>query len=258
MLIHLLTIHPPIVAGPLSESILGRAQEEGILDIRVVNMRDFALSKHQQTDDYPYGGGAGLVMKPEPVYGAVRWCSERAPAGARPPRIILMDPQGKVFNQKLAEELSQEDHLILVCGRYEGFDERIRGLATDEISIGDYVLMGGEMPAMVMIEAVTRLIPGVLGDIESAVTESHSSGLLEGPSYTRPIEFEGMRVPDMLTSGNHGAVDRWRRKEALRRTLERRPDLLDHAELTYEDQVDLADLTGRTPPTKPGKKLRRR
>jgi len=170
----------------------------------------------------------------------------------------LMDPQGKVFNQRLAEELSQEDHLILVCGRYEGFDERIRALATDEVSIGDYVLMGGEMPAMVMIEAVTRLIPGVLGDIESAVTESHSSGLLEGPSYTRPIEFEGMRVPDMLTSGNHGAVDRWRRKEALRRTLQRRPDLLEKVDLTYEDRVDLAELTGTPAPEKPGKKLRRR
>ncbi|HWI62437.1 MAG TPA: tRNA (guanosine(37)-N1)-methyltransferase TrmD [Symbiobacteriaceae bacterium] len=258
MLIHLLTIHPPIVAGPLQESILGRAQGEGILDIRVVNIRDFALSRHQQTDDYPYGGGAGLVMKPEPVYGAVRWCTERAPGGAKPPRVILMDPQGKVFNQALAEELSQEDHLILVCGRYEGFDERIRALATDEVSIGDYVLMGGEMPALVMIEAVTRLIPGVLGDIESAITESHSSGLLEGPQYTRPIEFEGMRVPEMLTSGNHGAVERWRRKEALRRTVERRPDLLKKLDLTYEDKVDLADLTGTAPPEKPAKKRRSR
>ncbi|HWI62384.1 MAG TPA: tRNA (guanosine(37)-N1)-methyltransferase TrmD [Symbiobacteriaceae bacterium] len=258
MLIHLLTIHPPIVSGPLQESILKRAQDEGILDIRVVNMRDFALSKHQQTDDYPYGGGAGLVMKPEPVYGAVRWATGRAPDGAKPPRIILMDPQGKVFDQKLAEELSREDHLILVCGRYEGFDERIRALATDEISIGDYVLMGGEMPALVMIEAVTRLIPGVLGDIESAVTESHSSGLLEGPQYTRPIEFEGMRVPEILTSGNHGAVNRWRRKEALRRTVERRPDLLAKVELTYEDKVDLADLTGGEAPAKPVKKRRGR
>lgn len=258
MLIHLLTIHPPIVAGPLQESILGRAQAEGLLDIRVVNMRDFALSKHQQTDDYPYGGGAGLVMKPEPVYSAVRWCTGRATEGARPPRIILMDPQGKLFNQTLAEELSKEDHLILVCGRYEGFDERIRTIATDEISIGDYVLMGGEMPALVMIEAVTRLIPGVLGDIQSAVTESHSSGLLEGPQYTRPLEFEGQRVPEILTSGNHGAVDRWRRKEALRRTLERRPDLLQKLDLTYEDRVDLADLTGATPPEKPAKKRRSR
>ena len=258
MLIHLLTIHPSIVAGPLRESILGRAQASGLLDIRVINIRDFALSKHQQTDDYPYGGGAGLVMKPEPVHGAVRWCEGRAPAGGRAPRIILMDPQGKPFNQALAEELSQEDHLMLVCGRYEGFDERIRALATDEISLGDYVLMGGEMPAMVIIEAVTRLIPGVLGDIESTELESHTSGLLEGPSYTRPIEFEGMRVPEILTQGNHAAMMRWRRDQALKRTLERRPDLLAKAELSYEDQVALAALTGQEPPPDPRKKRRRR
>jgi tRNA (guanine37-N1)-methyltransferase len=258
MLIQLLTIHPAIVSGPLGESILKRAQEQGLLDIRVVNMRDFALSKHQQTDDYPYGGGAGLVMKVEPVHGAIEWCKGRAPAGAKPPRIILMDPQGKPFTQKLAEELSQEDHLMLVCGRYEGFDERIRSLATDEVSIGDYVLMGGEMPALVMIEAVTRLIPGVLGDIESAITESHSSGLLEGPQYTRPVEFHGEKVPDVLLSGNHGAVDRWRRKMALKRTLERRPDMLARLELTFEDRVDLAELKGDPPPVSPGKNRRNR
>lgn len=258
MLIQLLTIHPAIVSGPLGESILKRAQEQGLLDIRVVNIRDFALSKHQQTDDYPYGGGAGLVMKVEPVHGAIEWARGRAPTGAKPPRIILMDPQGQPFTQKLAEELSQEDHLMLVCGRYEGFDERIRALATDEVSIGDYVLMGGEMPALVMIEAVTRLIPGVLGDIESAITESHSSGLLEGPQYTRPLEYQGMRVPEILMSGNHGAVDRWRRKEALRRTLERRPEMLEKLDLSYEDQVDLADLQGKEPPALPAKKRRKR
>ncbi|MFZ5814847.1 MAG: tRNA (guanosine(37)-N1)-methyltransferase TrmD [Bacillota bacterium] len=256
MLIHLLTIHPPIVAPVFRESILGRAQEQGLIDLRVVNIRDFALSKHQQTDDYPYGGGAGLVMKPEPVAGAVRWSVGRAPEGAKPPRIILMDPQGKLFNQRMAEELSQEDHLILVCGRYEGFDERIRSLATDEISIGDYVLMGGEMPALVIIEAVTRLIPGVLGDIESSLQESHTSGLLEGPSYTRPLEFEGMRVPEVLTSGNHGAVARWRREQALRRTFERRPDLLEKAELTYEDRVLLARWRGEEPPPDPKRRRR--
>jgi tRNA (guanine37-N1)-methyltransferase len=258
MLIHLLTIHPPIVAGPLQESILGRAQAQGLLDIRVVNIRDFALSKHQSTDDYPYGGGAGLVMKPEPVYGAVRWCMARTPAGARPPRVILMDPQGKRFHQAMAEELAREDHLILVAGRYEGFDERIRALATDEISIGDYVLMGGELPALVIIEAVSRLIPGVLGDIQSAVTESHTSGLLEGPQYTRPVEFEGMRVPEILLSGNHGEVERWRRREALRRTLERRPDLLETAPLSCDDQVMLAELMGKEPPPDPRKSRRRR
>lgn len=258
MLIDLLTIHPTIVYGALQESILGRARENGLVEVQVVNMRDFAFSKHMTTDDYPYGGGAGLVLKPEPVYGAVRWCQGRAPEGARPPRIILMDPQGKVFDQKLAEELSQEDHLILVCGRYEGFDERIRALATDEVSIGDYVLMGGEIPALVMIEAVTRLVPGVLGDIQSAVTESHTAGVLEGPQYTRPIEFEGMRVPAVLTSGDHGAVVRWRRKEAIRRTLQRRPDLLGKLNLTYEDQVLLAELTGAEPPPDPRKRRTRR
>lgn len=258
MLIHLATIHPPIVTGPLRESILGRAQENGLLDIRVVNIRDFALNKHQSTDDYPYGGGAGLVMKPEPVAGAVRWCAARNPEGARAPRVILMDPQGRPFTQRVAEELATEDHLILVCGRYEGFDERIRSLATDEISLGDYVLMGGELPALVIIEAVTRLIPGVLGDVASTVNESHSSGLLEGPQYTRPIEFEGMRVPAILTSGDHGAMERWRRKEALRRTLERRPDLLGGLEPSFDDQVTLAELTGAEAPPAPIKKRRRR
>lgn len=241
MLIHLLTIHPPIVAPVFQESILGRANEAGVIDLRVVNIRDFALNKHQQTDDYPYGGGAGLVMKPEPVAGAVRWAAARTPEGKRPPRVILMDPQGRRFDQHLAEELAQEDHLILVCGRYEGFDERIRSLATDEISIGDYVLMGGEIPALVLVEAVTRLIPGVLGDIASSEEESHTSGLLEGPQYTRPIEFEGMRVPEILTSGNHGAVDRWRREQALRRTFERRPDMLESADLSPEDRALLAN-----------------
>lgn len=250
MLIHMVTVHPAIVTGPLRESILRRAQEQGLLDIRVVDIRDFALSKHQTTDDYPYGGGAGLVMKPEPVYGAVRWCQKQSPQGSRPPRIILMDPQGVPFSQKLAEELSQEDHLILVSGRYEGFDDRIRALATDEISLGDYVLMGGELPALVLVEAVSRLIPGVLGDMASAINESHTSGLLEGPQYTRPLEFEGMRVPDVLTSGDHGAVDRWRRKEALVRTLERRPDLLVTAELSQEDQDLLDELKGEATPAR--------
>jgi len=244
MLIHLLTIHPPIVAPVFQESILGRANDAGVIDLRVVNIRDFALSKHQQTDDYPYGGGAGLVMKPEPVAGAARWAAARTPEGKRPPRVILMDPQGRRFDQHLAEELSQEDHLILVCGRYEGFDERIRSLATDEISIGDYVLMGGEIPALVLVEAVTRLIPGVLGDIASSEEESHTSGLLEGPQYTRPIAFEGMRVPEILTSGNHGAVDRWRREQALRRTFERRPDMLETAPLSPEDRALLAKWRG--------------
>lgn len=252
MLIHLLTIHPPIVTGALDESILGRARAAGLLDVRVVNMRDFAFNKHQQTDDYPYGGGAGLVMKPEPVGEAVDWCLER---GGRA-RVILMDPQGEKLTQQKAEELAREEHLVLVCGRYEGFDERIRSLATDEISIGDYVLMGGELPALVLIEAVARLVPGVLGDEQSAVTESHTSGLLEGPSYTRPVEYRSLRVPDVLLSGDHGAIARWRRKEALRRTLERRPDMLEGLDLSYDDRVLLAELRGEPPPEKPRKKRR--
>lgn len=256
MLIDLLTIHPPIVHGALQESILGRARASGLIDMRVVNLRDFAFSKHLSTDDYPYGGGAGLVMKPEPVFGAVRWCLDGSPSSGRPARILLMDPQGRRFNQRLAEELALEDHLILICGRYEGFDERIRSLVTDEVSVGDYVLMGGEIPALAVTEAVARLVPGVLGDQESAVTESHTSGLLEGPQYTRPPEFEGMRVPAVLTSGDHGAVARWRRQEAIRRTLERRPDLLGSAPLSHDDQVFLAELTGSPPPPDP--KARRR
>lgn len=258
MLIDLLTIHPPIVYGALQESILGRARESGLVDLRVVNLRDFALTKHLSTDDYPYGGGAGLVMKPEPVFGAVRWCLGRGGPEGRPPRILLMDPQGRRFDQKFAEELAGEDHLVLICGRYEGFDERIRQLVTDEVSIGDYVLMGGEIPALAVTEAVARLVPGVLGDQESTVTESHTSGLLEGPQYTRPPEFEGMRVPEVLTSGDHGAVARWRRKEALRRTLERRPDLLEATRLSYEDQVLLSGLTGAPPPPDPKGRRRKR
>jgi tRNA (guanine37-N1)-methyltransferase len=247
VLIHVLTIHPAILTSPLRESILRRAQEANLLDVRVVNIRDFAFSKHQTTDDYPYGGGAGLVMKPEPVFEAVDWCVRRAGPG----RVILLDPQGERLTQRKAEQLAREEHLVLVCGRYEGFDERIRQLASDEISIGDYVLMGGELPALVLVEAVARLVPGVLGDQASAAFESHTSGLLEGPSYTRPVEYRGMRVPDVLLSGDHGAVARWRRREALRRTLERRPELLAQAPLTEEDRTLLAELKGQAPAARP-------
>jgi tRNA (guanine37-N1)-methyltransferase len=259
MLIHILTIHPSIIEPALTESILGRAREAGLVDARPVNIRDFAFSKHQTTDDYPYGGGAGLVMKPEPIAAAVRWCQSQTPAGAKPARVILMDPQGRPFTQAVARELAQEEHLIMVCGRYEGFDERIRSIATDEISLGDYVLMGGELPALVITEAVTRLVPGVLGDVESTVHESHSAGLLEGPQYTRPVEWEGMRVPEVLLKGNHAEMARWRRREALRRTLERRPDLLARAPLTDEDRRSLHELKGEPiPPELQPKPKRRR
>lgn len=242
MQVHLLTIHPPLCRGPLDESILGRAQAAGLVRVDVLNIRDFARDKHQMTDDYPYGGGAGLVMKPEPVWEAVERAVAEGPcAGAALPpsggdlRVILMDPQGATFTQPLAWELSRAQHLVLICGRYEGMDERVRSLVSDEISIGDYVLTGGELPALVVIDAVVRLIPGVLGDATSPVEESFNQGLLEGPQYTRPPVYRGMAVPEELLSGDHAAVARWRRKEALRRTLRRRPDLL---QSYVPDQMD--------------------
>lgn len=243
MLFHLLTIHPPLVNSPLQESILGRAREQGLIDVRVVNIRDFAAGRHQVTDDYPYGGGAGMVMKPEPIAGAVRQAMAEGEArrGGKAARVILTDPQGDTFTQAKAQELSQEPHLIFICGRYEGIDERVRSICTDALSIGDYVLTGGELPALVMIDAVSRLLPGVLGDATSPVTDSFAaSGILEGPQYTRPPEFEGMRVPEVLLKGNHQEVERWRRKEALRRTKLRRPDLLEQVQLSKED-YDLLD-----------------
>ncbi|HLO02983.1 MAG TPA: tRNA (guanosine(37)-N1)-methyltransferase TrmD [Symbiobacteriaceae bacterium] len=258
MLIHILTIHPSIIEPALTESILGRARDAGLVDARPVNIRDFAFAKHQSTDDYPYGGGAGLVMKPEPIAAAVEWCRGQTPAGAKSARVILMDPQGRPFTQAVARELAESEHLIFVCGRYEGFDERIRSLATDEISLGDYVLMGGELPALVITEAVTRLVPGVLGDLVSTVNESHSAGLLEGPQYTRPPVWNGLEVPEILLKGDHGAMERWRRREALRRTLERRPDLLAGAPLTDEDRRTLHQLKGEPIPPELQPKPKRR
>lgn len=223
MLIHLLTIHPALCQGPLEEAILSRAREKGLVDVRLVNFRDFAGGRHQTTDDYPYGGGAGLVMKAEPIYAAVEHAVAQGPGR---PRILLLDPGGRRFDQGYAAELAAAEHLIFICSRYEGFDERVRALATDEVSIGDFVLTGGELPALCIIDAVARLVPGVLGDATSAVDDSFATGLLEGPQYTRPPEFRGMAVPAVLLQGDHAAVARWRRKEALRRTLLKRPDLL--------------------------------
>ncbi|MCG0237950.1 MAG: tRNA (guanosine(37)-N1)-methyltransferase TrmD [Firmicutes bacterium] len=255
MLIHLLTIHPALCYGPLEEAILGRAREKGLLDIRVVNIRDFAPGRHQITDDYPYGGGVGLVMKPEPIFLAVEHAIRQGPyrevvppeglTGPPPggrPRILLMDPAGRRFDQAYARELAQEEHLIFICGRYEGVDERVRLLVTDAVSIGDYVLTGGELPALVMIDAISRMVPGVLGDQQSAQDDSFATGLLEGPSYTRPPEFRGLRVPEVLLRGDHRAIARWRRKEALRRTRRLRPDLLLTAPLTEEDRQLLAEI----------------
>lgn len=250
MLFHLLTIHPPLVSGYLGESILGRARGEGIIDTRVVNIRDFALSRHQTTDDYPYGGGVGLLMKPEPIVGAMEWAvaqgvDYRRPDqadNARPPRTLLMDPQGRRLDQAFAKELAAERHLVFVCGRYEGVDQRVREVVTDLVSVGDYVLTGGELAALILVDAVARLVPGVLGDEFSAVGESFATGLLEGPQYTRPPEFQGMAVPEILLSGDHGRIARWQREQALLATWRHRPDLLATAPLSSEDRAYLRSL----------------
>lgn len=243
------TLFPGIFESPLKESMLKRAIEAGLLEVRLHNIRDYAAGRHQVTDDYPYGGGGGMVMKPEPVFAAVesvlgiggQGSTGEDQQSAVP--IVLLTPQGRVFNQTVAYELAQHDRVALICGRYEGFDERIREhLATDEISIGDYVLTGGELAALVVMDAVTRLRPGVLGDPDGAQDDSHASGLLEYPHYTRPPEFRGWAVPEVLLSGDHGRVERWRREQALRRTWQRRPDLLEHAELTEADRAVLAAL----------------
>ncbi|RJG22264.1 tRNA (guanosine(37)-N1)-methyltransferase TrmD [Paenibacillus thiaminolyticus] len=273
MRIDVLTIFPEMCEGVFRSSILGKAQEKGLVTLNAVNFRDYSENKHQTVDDYPYGGGGGMVLKPEPIFAAVEamivqeaeaertqlWEEGHTPAADdsdvpnapnnsdRPngpnslerkrPRVILMCPQGEPFTQAKAEELAQESHLILVCGHYEGYDERIREhLVTDELSIGDYVLTGGELPAMVVTDSVVRLLPGVLGNESSAVTDSFSTGLLEYPHYTRPADFRGWTVPDVLLSGHHAKVEQWRKEQSLRRTVERRPDLLESIELNEADR----------------------
>jgi tRNA (guanine37-N1)-methyltransferase len=237
-----LTLFPAILNGPLQASILKRAIDAGRLVVSVHNIRDYATDKHHVTDDVPYGGGGGMVMKPEPIFAAVEAILANVPS-ARPP-IILMTPQGRRFTQAVARELAQHERLVLICGRYEGVDERVREfLATDEISIGDYVLTGGELAALVVIDAVTRLLPGVLGDPGATLDDSHSDGLLEYPHYTRPPNLQGHAVPEVLLSGHHAQVERWRREQSLRRTWERRPDLLAEARLAQSDREFLARLT---------------
>lgn len=233
------TLFPEIFSGVFDESIIKRAREAHLVEIALHDIRDYTTDKHHVTDDYTYAGGGGMVMKPDPVFAAVE-----AVLGAPPPTpVILLSPQGRVFNQEIARELAGHAHIALVCGHYEGVDERVREhLATDEISIGDYVLTGGEIPAMVIVDAVARLIPGVLGHPSAAAMDSHAAGLLEGPHYTRPAEFRGWRVPDILLSGNHAQIEAWRRRESLRRTLERRPDLLQQAELSEQDREYLKGL----------------
>ena len=221
MKIDVLTLFPAMFAGPLDESIIQRARDKGMLELTVTNLRDFAHDRHKTVDDRPFGGGPGMLLKPEPIFEAVESLAREKT------RVILLSPSGRKFNQAIARELAQAEHLLLICGSYEGFDERIREhLAHDELSIGDYVLTNGALPAMVIIDAVTRLLPGVLGDDESSRDESFSQDLLEYPHYTRPAEFRGMKVPDALLSGNHAEIAKWRAEQARQRTEARRPDLM--------------------------------
>ena len=222
MRIDVLTIFPGIFESPLRESLLGRAIEGGVLDLRLHDIRDFATDKHRQVDDESYGGGPGMVMKPEPIFAGV------GSLGDGPKRVILLSPAGRRLDQALVRELSREPWLVIICGRYEGVDERVaEGLPAEEVSIGDYVLSGGEVPALVLLEAVTRLVPGVIGKEESHERDSFEDGVLDHPHYTRPQEFRGMRVPDVLLSGNHAEIERWRREAALEKTRRNRPDLLE-------------------------------
>jgi len=219
--IDVLTLFPAMFAGPLDESIVKRARDSGRLDLKIHNLRDWTHDRHKTVDDRPFGGGPGMLLKPEPLFEAVESLARETT------RVILLSPAGRPFCQAIARELAQAEDLLLVTGHYEGFDERVReGLADDELSIGDYVLTNGALPAMVVIDAVTRLLPGVLGDDESSHDESFSHGLLEYPQYTRPAEFRGMKVPDILVSGHHAEIEKWRREQAKRRTQETRPDLL--------------------------------
>jgi tRNA (guanine37-N1)-methyltransferase len=229
------TLFPEMLRSPLDESIIARARERGLVEINTWNPRDVTTDRHHIVDDYPYGGGAGMVMKPDPIFTAVERVYESGP-------IILMSPQGRVFTQAIAQELAREPRVTLICGHYEGIDERVREhLCTDEISLGDFVLTGGELAAMVIVDAVTRLMPGVLAP-GSTEEESHTAGLLEYPHYTRPPEFRGWRVPEILLSGNHAAIARWRRKESLRRTRARRPDLLAALDLSKADRKLLYEI----------------
>lgn len=237
-----LTIFPEMFT-PLKESIIKRAQEANLIQIKLVDFRDYALSKHKNVDDVPYGGGSGMVLKPEPIYRAVN--DLELNKGNR--KVILLTPQGKVFTQKKAIELASYDEIVMLCGHYEGFDERIRSLADEEISIGDYVLTGGELAAMVVIDAVARLVPGVLGKENSAEEDSHREGLLEYPQYTRPPDYEGQEVPEVLLSGHHARIQAWRRKESLRRTFLRRPDLFRNIEFVQEDYSLLEEIALENP-----------
>ncbi len=237
---HVMTLFPEMVMNGLNTSILGRAAARGLLSFEAINIRDYTLERHGQVDDYPYGGGAGMVMQAEPIYRAYEAVKEKI---GRSPRVIYMTPQGRVFNQKIAEELSREEDLVFLCGHYEGVDERVLELiATDYLSAGDYVLTGGELPAMMMIDCISRLVPGVLNNQVSAEFESFHDNLLEYPQYTRPEEFMGKKVPDILLSGHHANVEKWRREQSIIRTLKWRPELLENAALSKKEQQFLERL----------------
>ncbi len=242
MQIDVVTIFPEMVESGLAAGVIGRARQTGLLDIVVHNLRDFTTDRHHVVDDVPFGGGPGMVMKPEPLFTAVEGIrSSRGPAEA----VLLMSPAGKVLTQADARRLAGLTHIVVLCGRYEGVDERVREqVVTEEVSIGDYVLSGGELPALVVIDAVGRLVPGVVGDEQSVQADSFTRGLLDHPHYTRPAEFRGQRVPEVLVSGHHGEIRRWRQREALRRTAERRPELLETAPLTAEERTILRELEG--------------
>lgn len=244
----IITIFPEIFHAYLGESILKRALQKQLLDIKVYNLRDFTTDKHRTVDDYPYGGGPGMVMKIEPIYNAVQAIKAADYKNGTERLTVMLSPQGKVFNQEMAEDLSkylakEKRRILFICGRYEGIDERVReSLVDEEISIGDYVMTGGELAALVIIDSVARLVPGVLGDEESAKEESFTWGILDYPHYTRPPEFMGMKVPEVLLSGNHREILQWRRREAIKRTLQKRPDLLKSVELNEEDKKILEDI----------------
>lgn len=236
----ILTLFPEMVSGVLGESIIGRAEKNGILEIKCTNIRDYSKDKHNRVDDYPYGGGQGMVMQPMPIYDAYKAIEEEA---EEKPYVIYMSPQGKVFSQQKAIELSKKKHIVILCGHYEGVDERVlEEIVDEEISAGDYVLTGGEIPAMLLVDAVSRMIPGVLSCDESFENESIYNGLLEHPQYTRPPEFLGRKVPDILLSGHHKNQEAWRRRESLKRTLLKRPDLLKKANLTDKDKKMLDEI----------------
>jgi tRNA (guanine37-N1)-methyltransferase len=243
MHIDILTLFPGMFVGPFDESIIHRAREAGLISIAIHNIRDWAPGRHRQCDDIPYGGGGGMIMKPEPIFYAVEAALDMAPGDPPPCPVILLTPQGRPFTQEVAHELAGHQRFALICGRYEGVDDRVRAhLVTDEISIGDYVLSGGELAAMVITDAVIRLLPGALGDPGAPLTDSHAQGLLEHPQYTRPAVFRGWSVPEILLSGHHARQARWRREMSLRRTYRRRPDLLADATLSDADRAFLERL----------------